>query len=181
MKTIQYIFFIYILAFINFFSPQFLPFKIEEQVSKLIVYILFTILVILAILIKRNKVKERNAYDRCFVMILWGISCSILMASTQHSEQSLSISIIATLPYIVPFSTFFLLKKTKFNIDWLEKTFIIVGLLNVIMVLQFWGLMPNQLFGGLREEDDGRGIRIGVDGDIFKILLLFYSISLVSR
>lgn len=41
------------------------------------------------------------------------------------------------------------------------------------MTFQLWALMPDQLFGGLKEEDDGRGIRIGVSGDIFKMLLFF--------
>ena len=173
MNFVKNIFFIYVLSFLSFFSPQFLPFKIEEQLSKLIIYSLF---IVFSVCVIGNKNKEKNTYDKCFVLILWGFTFSIFMASTQHSEQSLPVSIMATLPYIVPFSTFFLLKKSRFNIDWLEKVFIIVGVLNVIMVLQLWGFMPNQLFGGLREEDDGRGIRIGVEGDIFKVLLLFYSI-----
>lgn len=173
MKFIKTIIFVYLLAFIDFFSPQFLPFKIEEQVSKSIIYILY---IIILILVGTNKSYERNEYGKCFILILCGIVVSILMACTQHSEQSFFVSIIATLPYIVPFSTFFILKKSNLSIGWLEKTLIIIGLLNVIMTFQLLTLMPNQLFGGLREEDDGRGIRIGVSGDIFKMLLFFYSI-----
>lgn len=173
MKFVKLVFFIYILSYIEFFSPQFLPFRIEEQISKFIIYALY---IVLLFLIVANNTNERNKYEKCFILILTGISISILMACTQHSEQSFFISIIATLPYIVPFSTFFILKKSNLSIGWLEKTFIIIGLLNVIMTFQLWALMPNQLFGGLREEDDGRGIRIGVSGDIFKMLLFFYSI-----
>lgn len=173
MNSVKCVFFAYILSFVSFFSPQFLSFKIEEQVSKAILYVLYVLFFILTI---NNNIKEKNVYTPCFLLILWGILISMFMASTQHSAQSFFVSIIATLPYIVPFSTFLLLKRTKLTINDLEKMFIVIGVLNVILTLQLWGLMPNQLFGGLREEDDGRGIRIAISGDIFKMFLFFYSI-----
>lgn len=173
-RIIKFTCFLFLLSCINFYSPQFLPFEIEEQVAKSITYSLYLLLSVLCI--SNRKWLENNSYDVCFKMILWSMPFSVIMASTQHSSQTLLVSIIAVLPYFVSYSSFFLLKKTKINIFDLEKMMLLIGVINVILTFQLWALLPNQLFGSIRLEEDGRGTRIGITGDIFKVFLLFYSL-----
>lgn len=173
-RVVKFICFLFLLSCINFYSPQFLPFEIEEQLAKSITYSLYMLMVVLCI--PNRNWNEANSYDACFKMILLSMPFSVVMASTQHSSQTLFVSIIAVLPYFISYSSFFLFKKTRINVLDMEKMILWIGLVNVILTFQLWALFPNQLFGSIRLEDDGRGTRIGITGDIFKVFLLFYSL-----
>lgn len=173
-KIIKFVCYLFLLSCVNFYSPQFLPFAIEEQIAKSITYSLYLLLFVLCV--SNRGWHENNTYSFCFKMILWSMPFSVIMASTQHAPQSLGVSIIAVLPYFISYSSFFLLKKTKLSVSDLEKIMLIIGLVNIILTFQLWALLPNQLFGSIRSEEDGRGIRIGIDGDIFKTFFLFYSL-----
>lgn len=172
-KFINILITLFLLACVEFYSPQFLPIKIEEQTAKGLIYSCYVLLVFFLI---PSKHKEKNSFDICFKLIMASMPFSMVMASTQHSPQSFPVSIIATMPYIVPYSAFFLFKRSNITLEDFEKIILILGIINVLLTLQLYALVPNQLFGGVREGDDGRGMRIGMVGDIFKIFLLFYSI-----
>lgn len=171
---VKFTLFLFLVSCVNFYSPQFLPFEIEEQIAKSITYSLYILLV--ALCISNRRWLENNTYDVCFKLILWSMPFSVIMASTQHAPQSLGVSIIAVLPYFVSYSCFFLLKKTKLSVLEIEKIMLLIGVINIMLTFQLWALLPNQLFGSIRLEEDGRGTRIGIDGDIFKTFFLFFSL-----
>ena len=98
-KIIKFVCYLFLLSCVNFYSPQFLPFAIEEQIAKSITYSLYLLLFVLCV--SNRGWHENNTYSFCFKMILWSMPFSVIMASTQHAPQSLGVSIIAVLPYFI--------------------------------------------------------------------------------
>jgi len=178
MKIRVFFLYLFVIACIEFFSPRFLPIEIKDTLAKAIIYVTFFVLYLSALSSKKYKNPfNSNLYNKSFVLICIAIIVSPIMASSQHEDQSFFVSIVAILPYLIPFLLFFILNRLNIPSHKIEKLLLIIGIINVLLVFQLFYLSPNQLFGGIGLNEDGRGVRLNVWGDIFKMVLFFYSIN----
>ena len=105
-KKAYYIFILIILSSLSFYNPFGL---ISSQLSKLIFYIVFIVGFIFAVR-KGICLKSLNYPKIAYRVLLIGILCSTFMPMFFH-DQSLSVTVIATLPYLTGYSVFYILMK----------------------------------------------------------------------
>lgn len=173
-KKAYYIFIFIILSSLSFYNPLGL---ISSQLSKLISYIVF--LVGLMFAIRKGVSLKSLKYPRVtYRVLLIGIIFSTFMPMFFH-DQSLSVTVIATLPYLTGYSVFYILMKLDIPKE---------KILHAIFIFCFLGMgfyiinmltFPNLIFGADREEYDmSRGVvRIGIHSFSFIVLIFFYAIN----
>lgn len=163
-----------VLSSLSFFNPLGL---IPSIISKFIYYVLC--LIGLFYSLRRGKNLKHIVYPRSlYRMIIFGIIMSIFMASF-FQNQSFLISLIATLPYLFGYITFYILMKLNVPTIKIEKviwTFCYISMgIYIINVISF----PNIIFGTEKEAYDmSRGvIRLGIMLIELIVLFFFYSIN----
>ena len=163
-----------VLSSLSFFNPLGL---IPSIISKFIYYVLC--LIGLFYSLRRGKNLKHIVYPRSlYRMIIFGIIMSIFMASF-FQNQSFLISLIATLPYLFGYITFYILMKLNIPTIKIEKaiwTFCYISMgIYIINVISF----PNIIFGTEKEAYDmSRGvIRLGIMLIELIVLFFFYSIN----
>ena len=158
----------------SFFNPLGL---IPSIISKFIYYVLC--LIGLFYSLRRGKNLKHIVYPRSlYRMIILGIIMSIFMASF-FQNQSFLTSLIATLPYLFGYITFYILMKLNIPTIKIEKaiwTFCYISMgIYIINVISF----PNIIFGTEKEAYDmSRGVvRLGIMLIELIVLFFFYSIN----
>ena len=158
----------------SFFNPLGL---IPSIISKFIYYVLC--LIGLFYSLRRGKNLKHIVYPRSlYRMIILGIIMSIFMASF-FQDQSFLTSLIATLPYLFGYITFYILMKLNIPTIKIEKaiwTFCYISMgIYIINVISF----PNIIFGTEKEAYDmSRGVvRLGIMLIELIVLFFFYSIN----
>ena len=163
-----------VLSSLSFFNPLGL---IPSIISKFIYYVLC--LIGLFYSLRRGKNLKHIVYPRSlYRMIILGIIMSIFMASF-FQNQSFLTSLIATLPYLFGYITFYILMKLNIPTIKIEKaiwTFCYISMgIYIINVISF----PNIIFGTEKEAYDmSRGVvRLGIMLIELIVLFFFYSIN----
>lgn len=163
-----------VLSSLSFFNPLGL---IPSIISKFIYYVLC--LIGLFYSLRRGKNLKHIVYPRSlYRMIIFGIIMSIFMASF-FQNQSFLTSLIATLPYLFGYITFYILMKLNIPTIKIEKaiwTFCYISMgIYIINVISF----PNIIFGTEKEAYDmSRGVvRLGIMLIELIVLFFFYSIN----
>lgn len=157
---------------------------VNAQLSKSIYYLSTVLLIIFG----NNSVKLRQISKFPYIsyrMVLLGMIGAALMASF-FQEQSLSVSIVAILPYFFGYLSLLSLFRSGIN----EKDILkIIYSLVIISFVIYWInfiTFPNMIFGTMdaSEVDDSRGmVRLGVLYIELYVFLLYYSIEqwIISR
>ena len=158
----------------NFFNPFGM---VSPQVGKSLFYIFSLIGLFFAFKskVKLNRIKyPRKAYK----LLIFSISISVGMGSWFH-EQSLMVSMIATLPYLFAYLFFFILMKLQIDKVLIEKTLKILVVCSLVMYLANLAAFPNKMFGESQEEYDmSRGFaRLGVPMIEIVVTYFFYLIN----
>ena len=163
-----------VLSSLSFFNPLGL---MPSIISKFIYYVLC--LIGLFYSLRRGKNLKHIVYPRSlYRMIILGIIMSIFMASF-FQNQSFLTSLIATLPYLFGYITFYILMKLNIPTIKIEKaiwTFCYISMgIYIINVISF----PNIIFGTEKEAYDmSRGVvRLGIMLIELIVLFFFYSIN----
>lgn len=169
--------FIVILIFLSassFFNPLGL---ISPQLSKFIYYAC----VLLGILFFKFKKRTINIYypRKTFNMIIIGFIGALIMAYL-FQNQSFTVSLIAILPYLFAYLSFFVFKNSGINEVEVKK--IILGFLicSIVIYIVNYVTFPVMIFGNKdpTEIDDSRGVlRIEVQYIDLFILATFYTIN----
>lgn len=165
---------IIVLASLSFYNPFGL---ISPQIGKFLFYLICLVALLYA---KRQGITlKRTNYPKTVYKILLGsIAFSIVMVKL-FQDQSLKTTIIATLPYIFAYLTFYIFMKLNIPKKQLERMiwifcYISMGIY-IVNALSF----PNMIFGADKEEFDmSRGIaRLGVFSIELIVLFFFYAIN----
>ena len=162
-----------VLSSVSFFNPFNI---ISPFIQKLLIYIIFSFAILYS-LIYGNKISV--SYPRkSYIVLITGIFVSMFMASMFHS-QDIGTSLIATLPFILGFLSFYVLMRLnipKSSIERLIWKFCLIGMLIYIVNI---ATFPNMIFVEHKDEYDfSRGsLRIGIVFLDFIILFFFYSIN----
>ena len=125
---------------------------------------LFVAIFVVALIYTLNKHKAVIEYPKkAYSFIILGILLSVLSAFFIH-EQSLGISFMSTLPYLLGYLYFYILIKLKVPTVMVEKFFMVLSIISIIMFVSNLAVYPNVAFGNaMEEEDTSRGfIRLGV-------------------
>lgn len=169
-----YLYILIVLSSLTFYNPFGI---ISTQTGKFIFY--FICLLSLFYAYKNGINLQKVKYPRtAYKMLIIGILLSTLMAVAFQS-QSLYITIIATLPYLLGYSVFYTLMKFNIPKEKIEHAiwiFCFIGMgTYIINIITF----PNMIFGVEKDEYDmSRGIiRIGVYSLELIVLFFFYSIN----
>ena len=176
MKEVNrlYFYILIVLSSLNFYNPFGI---ISDKMGKLLFYFICFISLIYAKKIGVNS-KIVGYPKRAYKLLILGILISIIMGTLYH-DQSLSVTFVATLPYLFGYLVFYIL--IKFNIPKGK-------ILNAIWIFCFIGMgtylinmiaIPNVIFGSEKDSFDmSRGIiRISIYSIELVILLFFYSIN----
>ena len=158
----------------NFFNPFGM---VSPQVGKSLFYIFSLIGLFFAFKskVKLNRIKyPRKAYK----LLIFSICISVGMGSWFH-EQSLMVSMIATLPYLFAYLFFFILMKLPVDKALIEKSLKILVVCSLVMYLANLAVFPNKIFGESQEEYDmSRGFaRLGVPMIEIVVTYFFYLIN----
>ena len=172
MRTKLYLIILIYLAAQNFFNPLG---AIPEVASKFMFYLLSLIGLWFAFISKKRVV---NYPRKSYIMLMCGIVISVFSVWLNY-DQSLSVSIMTTLPYIFGYSFLYLLLKYSPDIDFLLKFIKILVICSAFVFLANLLAFPNTVFGEGKEEFDmSRGMaRLGVWMTELVVFYMFYSIS----
>jgi hypothetical protein len=163
-----------VLASLSFYNPLGL---VSPQVGKFAFY-----LVCLIALWHANKhgvsLKRVKFPWTAYKMLFGGIAFSIVMA-VLFQEQSLKTTIIATLPYLFAYSTFYVFMKLNIPKERIERIIWIFCYVSMGVYIVNALSFPNMVFGAEKEEFDmSRGIaRLGVRSIELMVLFFLYAIN----
>ena len=175
MEKIKYYFFVLsILSSLGFLNPLGI---VSPQFQKLLFYLIGVLSLYIAIT-RGCNLHERHYPRKSFLLLIVGMIISSFMPTFYHG-QSLSVTLISTLPYFLGYIYFFIFLKLDVQYE---------KVIRLLWVLCFVGMsvyvinmisFPNILFG-VREEnyDLTRGIaRLSIPFMDFIVLLFFFSIN----
>lgn len=157
-------FLLYLFSTVSFFL------KLDDGASKLFQYLFFIIFVLLSYKYV-PKCKQLTFYDRTFLFKLFlGVICFSIFPAYLYWQQSLSISFIAIMPFLM-YSLYLILIHAKIEKEYIVKCINTIALLHIsIMFLKF--IFPSFPLGGILEDAD-RGNRLMIAGDMFKLFYFF--------
>lgn len=172
MKTKIALIIVIYLSAQNFFNPFGL---IPANIGKLSFYVFSLIGLLIAINIKNNSINYPRKY---YKMVLLGIIISILSVWINY-DQSLTVSVITTLPYFFSYIFFYILVKFSPNISIVFRFIKILVAISFFIFLANLITFPNVIFGAGKEEYDmSRGFaRLGVPMIELVLLCFFYAVN----
>lgn len=173
MRTKCILFIFTILSSIGFFNPGniFTP-----QIVKLMFYVLFIITGCIAL---KNKyplkyIHYPKAEYKCLIS---GMLFSIIMVITFQNQSGIT-TIIATLPFVLPYLFLIILFKLAIPKDLIIRIIIYLCISGMIIYTINYITFPSAFFNtGRSELDETRGLRIYVPFIELDVLLFFYSIN----
>lgn len=146
------------------------------QIQKLVYYVIFAICMIVAFKAK-GKVNYQATPKVAYWLILIGISVATAFVPL-YNEQSLSVSIQASLVQFIPYSFLYILLAYTPPVDKIEKMLMYMGLLGIIVNGVNMMTAPNCIFGSEQEEIDiSRGFVRVRTPIIYICFLFFYALS----
>lgn len=164
---------LFVLGSLGFYNPHQI---FSPQVLKLVYYLIFIICFISALRIK-GRVNYQATPKIPYWFILIGISVATAFVPV-YNEQSLAISIQASLPYLVSYSFLFILLAYNPPIEKVEKMLVYMGLLGIVVNAVNMVTAPNCFFGAEQEElDVSRGFVRVRTPIIYICFLFFYALS----
>lgn len=163
----------FILGSLGFYNPIQI---MTPQIQKLVYYVIFAICLIVAFKTK-GKVNYQATPKVAYWLILIGI-CVATAFVPVYNEQSLSVSIQASLVQFIPYSFLYILLAYNPPVDKIEKMLVYMGLLGIIVNGANMLTAPNCLFGSEQEEIDlSRGFVRVRTPIIYICFLFFYALS----
>lgn len=164
-----------VLSSVGFFNPHAV---LSEQMQKLAFYL--SVLACFAYSAFNGVSLKGVRFPRAaYVLMLAGIGISIVMASAFHS-QSLTVSVVTTLPYLFAYSFFFALMKLDVPRDSIIKSYFVLAAISTVVYFCNVATVPFNMFGepiiNLSTEDRGI-IRIPVVFIEFFPMLAFYCVN----
>lgn len=168
------LYFFIVLASLSFYNPFGL---ISPQVGKFLFY--FICFVALLYAKHRGITLKRSNYPKtAYKILLCSIAFSIVMV-TLFQDQSLKTTIIATLPYLFAYLTFYVFMKLNIPKKQLERMIWIFCYISMGVYIVNALSFPNMIFGADKEEFDmSRGIaRLGVFSIELIVLFFLYAIN----
>lgn len=169
-----YIYVFIVLTSLSFYNPFGL---ISPQLGKFLFY--FVCLVALMLANKQGVILRRVKYPRAaYKMLIGGIAFSIVMV-VLFQKQSLKTTVIATLPYLFAYSTFYVFMKLNIPKERIERIIWIFCYVSMGVYIVNALSFPNMVFGAEKEEFDmSRGIaRLGVRSIELMVLFFLYAIN----
>lgn len=169
-----YIYVFIVLTSLSFYNPFGL---ISPQLGKFLFY--FVCLVALMLANKQGVILRRVKYPRAaYKMLIGGIAFSIVMV-VLFQKQSLKTTVIATLPYLFAYSTFYVFIKLNIPKERIERIIWIFCYVSMGVYIVNALSFPNMVFGAEKEEFDmSRGIaRLGVMSIELMVLFFLYAIN----
>lgn len=172
-----YVFLFIVLSSVGFYNPMGV---LNEQAQKAL-FLLSTFVGLgyaLARGVKLYGVANHRFPYMPYILLLSGIGVSMVMASAFHS-QSLPQTVVATLPYLMAYSTFFIFLKLDIPRERIMNTYIVLTIIAGVCYFTNLSVAPRMLFGRpLLGEDLSRGIiRIPIVFIEVFPLMLFYAIN----
>lgn len=159
----------FILGSLGFYNPAQ---TLTPQIQKFIFYVIFTICLITAFRVK-GKVDYQTTPKFSYWLILIGI-CVSTFSVPVYNEQSLLVSIQASLVQFIPYSFLFILLAYNPSIEKIEKVLVCMGILGIFVNGINMLTAPNCLFGSAQEQIDiSRGF-VRVRTPIIYICFLFF-------
>ncbi len=163
-----------VLASLSFYNPFGI---ISAQLGKFMFYAVCLIALVIA---SRQGISLRRVrYPRtAYMMLMFGIAFSIVMV-VLFQKQSLKTTVIATLPYIFAYSTFYVLMKLNIPKERIERIIWIFCYVSMGVYIVNALSFPNMIFGVDKEGFDmSRGIaRLGVKSIELMVLFFLYAIN----
>lgn len=165
------------LSSLGFYNPMNI---ISPQMQKLLFYAIcsfvFCYTYINGISLKRKQFPKLE-----YAVLLSSILFSIFIVYL-YQDQSLFISIQATLPFIFAYAFLFILLKMNLPLQRVESMLIVFGMIEILVNGINHLTFPNNFFGGSVEEiDTSRGIARVRGGIICTCFLFFYSLSQIKN
>ena len=139
----------FILGSLGFYNPIQI---MTPQIQKILYYVIFAICLIVAFKTK-GKVNYQATPKVAYWLILIGI-CVATAFVPVYNEQSLSVSIQASLSLFIPYSFLYILLAYNPPVDKIEKMLIYMGLLGIFVNGANMLTAPNCIFGSKQEEID---------------------------
>lgn len=173
MKTICVVLILTILSSVGFFNPFSL---ISAQTIKFIFYLLFVISAFIGL---TNKKRIRNPhYPRfSYMCLIIGIILSVIMV-VAFQKQSLSLTVISTLSFLLPYLYLFVLFKLAIPKTYIIKIITVLCMLGMVIYIINYMTFPLMIFDiGRSEMDEARGIRINIPFIELDVLLFLYAIN----
>lgn len=171
-----YVFLLIMLCSVGFYNPMGM---VSEQAQKAL-FLLSTVGGLGYAIVRGVKLygvaSHRFPYMP-YIFLLLGMCGSMVMASAYHS-QTLSQTLVATLPYLMAYSTFYTFLKLDIPRERMMNTLIVLSLISAFCYFANLSVAPRMLFGRpLSGEDLSRGIiRIPIVLIEMFPMLLFYAI-----
>lgn len=173
-KTKYFIFIITFLAAQSFFNPFGI---ISPRAGKFCFYIMSAISVAYAL---RSSINLRHIDypNKTYWCLILALIWSIRMVQVSH-DQSLFVTIIATIPYICGYLFLFTLMKYNLPLERVENTIKWLTIISIFIYIANLLALPGRIFGEEKEEYDmSRGfVRIGVQMVYLVIVYYFYCIN----
>lgn len=163
-----------VLTSLSFYNPFGL---VSAQAGKFLFYAVCLIALVMA---RRHGISLRRVkYPRtAYKMLMGGMAFSIVMVLL-FQKQSLKTTVIATLPYLFAYSTFYVLLKLNIPKERIERIIWIFCYVSMGVYIVNALSFPNMIFGAEKEEFDmSRGIaRLGVRSIELMVLFFLYAIN----
>lgn len=177
MKPRYWLFVFALLAITKFLNP----FGVisSPQAGKFMFYLAACLGMVLAM--TGHTRLPKGSYPRwAYIAVMFGIVSSVVMVYL-YQDQSLSTTVIATLPYFFGYLFFYILMKLNIDKRLVLKTVFIMAFVGMVAYLVNAAVFPSVVFGSDRSEEDvdmTRGIaRLSIPYFDFIVLLFFYAIN----
>jgi len=174
MKLKFWLLILTILASVSFFDPGNL---IDGPIGKLLFYL--SMMACLVVAVKDGVSLHGIRYPRwAYAAVLGGIVVSVIMASAFHM-QTLTESVITTMPYLLAYMTFYVLMRFDIPTDRIIKAYMVLAACAAVIYFINLATMPFNIFGKpMFDAHDQRGVlRLPVVFIEFFPVLLFYVIN----
>lgn len=148
----------------------------QLPVIKALLYLMIGISMVLA-LTERNASLRDVIYPRkAYWTVIGGIVISILTATFIHG-QPLTISIVATLPYLLTYLYFFILMKQQIPTKKILATIMVLTAISIPVYFMNVMTFPHNIFGEELNEDLSRGVlRVPIVAIELMVLVFMFSI-----
>lgn len=155
-----------------------------EPIFKLLHYILFFLIVAYLYLRKVDKKKKyqnlknnpQRRIDKCIMLLICGQFIALFNA-TIFEDQGIFVSLMASMPMLVAFFSYFIFKRFSLPEESFNKIIVILGLVYCCIYILSVITLPNPLFGTFEFEEERGGFRLRIKGIFWAALLFFLLIS----
>ena len=166
---------IMVLSSVSFFNPFGL---INAQLMKLITYSTFIISLAIAEICPRKRNLSKDFPKKTYVFLVLGIMFSMVMVML-FQEQSFSDTVVATIYYILPYSTLYILIKYNISSYKIIRFIKCLCIISMIVYVVNYIMLPYIVFGSIENElDNSRGFfRLSIPFIEFFVFYLLYSVN----